>query len=108
MINWSFKKFDDLTSNELYLVLQLRNEVFVVEQRPERRQSHGGFWRKANLEEYAHSGNGISVRDGVIVKSTRVSVDVTEGSHVHTSNSSTMESSISSEIDFNDRSYIKL
>src|SRR4029079_6119816 len=32
MINWSFKKFDDLTPNELYSVLQLRNEVFVVEQ----------------------------------------------------------------------------
>ena len=32
MINWSFKKFDDLTPNELYSALQLRNEVFVVEQ----------------------------------------------------------------------------
>jgi ElaA protein len=32
MINWSFKKFDNLTSHELYSVLQLRNEVFVVEQ----------------------------------------------------------------------------
>jgi len=32
MINWSFKKFEDLTPNELYSVLQLRNEVFVVEQ----------------------------------------------------------------------------
>jgi len=32
MINWSIKKFDDLTPNELYSVLQLRNEVFVVAQ----------------------------------------------------------------------------
>jgi ElaA protein len=32
MINWSFKKFDILTSSELYSALQLRNEVFVVEQ----------------------------------------------------------------------------
>jgi len=32
MINWSFKKFDHLTPNELYSVLQLRNQVFVVEQ----------------------------------------------------------------------------
>jgi len=32
MINWSFKKFDNLTPDELYSVLQLRNEVFVVEQ----------------------------------------------------------------------------
>jgi ElaA protein len=32
MINWSLKKFDKLTPNELYSILQLRNEVFVVEQ----------------------------------------------------------------------------
>src|SRR4029078_13048509 len=32
MINWSFKKFDNLTPDELYSVLQLRDEVFVVEQ----------------------------------------------------------------------------
>jgi ElaA protein len=32
MINWLLKKFDELTPNELYSILQLRNEVFVVEQ----------------------------------------------------------------------------
>ena len=32
MINWVLKKFDDLTPQELYAILQLRNEVFVVEQ----------------------------------------------------------------------------
>ncbi len=32
MIKWVFKKFDDLTPRELYSILQLRNEVFVVEQ----------------------------------------------------------------------------
>lgn len=32
MINWVVKKFDDLTPHELYAILQLRNEVFVVEQ----------------------------------------------------------------------------
>jgi ElaA protein len=31
-INWNLKKFDELTAAELYAVLQLRNEVFVVEQ----------------------------------------------------------------------------
>ena len=31
-MNWILKKFDDLTSNELYAIMQLRNEVFVVEQ----------------------------------------------------------------------------
>ncbi len=32
MINWMCKKFDDLSPAELYSILQLRNEVFVVEQ----------------------------------------------------------------------------
>ena len=31
-VNWVCKSFNDLTSNELYAILQLRNEVFVVEQ----------------------------------------------------------------------------
>ena len=31
-IEWSLKKFDDLTLHELYKIMQLRNEVFVVEQ----------------------------------------------------------------------------
>jgi ElaA protein len=31
-LTWLFKKFDDLNPHELYGVLQLRNEVFVVEQ----------------------------------------------------------------------------
>jgi ElaA protein len=32
MINWSFKPFDRLTQQELYALLRLRSEVFVVEQ----------------------------------------------------------------------------
>ncbi|MBK7559830.1 MAG: GNAT family N-acetyltransferase [Chitinophagaceae bacterium] len=31
-LNWIFKSFDELTAKELYAILQLRNEVFVVEQ----------------------------------------------------------------------------
>ncbi|MEO5945250.1 MAG: GNAT family N-acetyltransferase [Chitinophagaceae bacterium] len=31
-IKWIFKKFEELTASELYAVMQLRNEVFVVEQ----------------------------------------------------------------------------
>ncbi len=31
-MNWQLKKFEELSVNELYSVLQLRNEVFVVEQ----------------------------------------------------------------------------
>jgi ElaA protein len=32
MINWQCKHFSELTVEELYKILQLRNEVFVVEQ----------------------------------------------------------------------------
>jgi ElaA protein len=32
MINWIVKKFDELSPNELYAILRLRSEVFVVEQ----------------------------------------------------------------------------
>lgn len=31
-LNWTYKSFDELTTKELYAILQLRNEVFVVEQ----------------------------------------------------------------------------
>lgn len=31
-IQWTLKKFDDLSAMELYKIMQLRNEVFVVEQ----------------------------------------------------------------------------
>ena len=31
-VEWKLKKFDDLSPYELYQILQLRNEVFVVEQ----------------------------------------------------------------------------
>ncbi|MDP4262612.1 MAG: GNAT family N-acetyltransferase [Bacteroidota bacterium] len=32
MITWTIKKFDDLSPHELYTILRLRSEVFVVEQ----------------------------------------------------------------------------
>ena len=32
IMNWTLKPFDDLTAKELYNILQLRNEVFIVEQ----------------------------------------------------------------------------
>lgn len=31
-LNWTLKKFDELTNEELYQLLRLRSEVFVVEQ----------------------------------------------------------------------------
>jgi ElaA protein len=32
MLSWTLKRFSDLTPNELYAILRLRSEVFVVEQ----------------------------------------------------------------------------
>ena len=32
MATWTIKRFDELTLDELYNILQLRNEVFIVEQ----------------------------------------------------------------------------
>jgi ElaA protein len=32
MMDWTIKRFDELTLDELYSILQLRNEVFIVEQ----------------------------------------------------------------------------
>ncbi len=32
MLSWVLKKFDDLSLHELYAILQLRNEVFAIEQ----------------------------------------------------------------------------
>jgi ElaA protein len=32
MLSWVLKKFDELSPHELYAILQLRNEVFAVEQ----------------------------------------------------------------------------
>ena len=32
LVNWVLKKFDDLSALELYAIIQLRNEVFVIEQ----------------------------------------------------------------------------
>jgi ElaA protein len=32
MVTWTIKRFDELTLEELYAILQLRNEVFIVEQ----------------------------------------------------------------------------
>ncbi len=32
-LNWTLKKFEELTNNELYELLRLRSEVFVVEQK---------------------------------------------------------------------------
>ena len=31
-LNWTYKSFDELTPKELYAILHLRSEVFVVEQ----------------------------------------------------------------------------
>lgn len=59
-LNWVFKKFNELTADELYSILQLRNEVFVVEQNcvyqdadgKDRLSLHLGGWDGNKLVAY--------------------------------------------------------
>jgi ElaA protein len=60
-MNWSCKKFDELTPHELYAILQLRNEVFVVEQNcvfqdadnKDQHCYHLMCWNEINLVAYS-------------------------------------------------------
>jgi len=61
MVKWICKKFDDLTVHELYAILQLRNEVFAVEQNcvypdmdnRDQVSYHLGGWSNDKLIAYA-------------------------------------------------------
>lgn len=63
MIEWSLKRFDELSPQELYAVLQLRNEVFVVEQ-------NCVFQDADNLDQPSWHLMGFS--DGKLVAYTRL------------------------------------
>ena len=60
MITWLYKKFADLLPEELYDILQLRNEVFVVEQNcvfqdadnKDQQSLHIMGWRQKKLVAY--------------------------------------------------------
>ncbi len=60
MIDWTCKKFSDLTVEELYQILRLRNEVFVVEQNcvyqdcdgKDELSYHLCGWKDGNLKAY--------------------------------------------------------
>jgi ElaA protein len=59
-LNWVYKSFDELTINELYAILQLRSEVFVVEQNcvyqdvdgKDKKSAHLMAWHNDNLVAY--------------------------------------------------------
>jgi ElaA protein len=59
-IEWTCKPFDELTPTELYAIIQLRNEVFVVEQNcvfqdadgKDKYASHFMGWRDGRLIAY--------------------------------------------------------
>lgn len=61
MTNWTHKKFSDLTPAELYAILRLRSEVFVVEQNcvfldmddKDQPSHHLMGWQDDNLVAYA-------------------------------------------------------
>ena len=60
-LNWQYKTFGSLTSNELYSVLKLRSEVFVVEQNcvyldmddKDQQSFHLCGWYRSELAVYA-------------------------------------------------------
>jgi ElaA protein len=59
-LNWVFKRFDELSVAELYAIMQLRNEVFVVEQNcvyqdadgKDQQSMHLCGWDGGNLAAY--------------------------------------------------------
>jgi ElaA protein len=61
MINWQCKSFAELTNTELYKILQLRNEVFVVEQKSiyqdcdnkDFKSHHLTGWKDDNIVAYS-------------------------------------------------------
>ena len=61
MINWQCKSFAELTNTELYKILQLRNEVFVLEQNcpyqdcdnKDLQSHHLTAWKYDNLVAYS-------------------------------------------------------
>ena len=74
-LNWTFKSFDELTATELYLIMQLRSEVFVVEQNCVYQDADGKDgqswhlcgWKEDELVAYARIiPQGISYREASI------------------------------------------
>ena len=60
-LQWILKKFDDLTPGELYTIMKLRNEIFVVEQNcvyqdadnKDQPSFHFMAWRNESLVAYS-------------------------------------------------------
>ncbi|MGN6298735.1 MAG: GNAT family N-acetyltransferase [Ginsengibacter sp.] len=76
MISWQCKYFTDLTNLELYKILQLRNEVFVVEQHcayqdcddKDLKAYHLMVWQDENLIAYTRLlAKGISYADAASI-----------------------------------------
>lgn len=74
-LNWTFKFFNELTTAELYLIMQLRNEVFVVEQNcvyqdvdgKDLKSWHLCGWKESELVAYARIiPQGISYKEASI------------------------------------------
>ena len=49
MITWHFKKFENLTTTELYKIIQLRIEVFVIEQNAPYQDCDGRDFRSLHV-----------------------------------------------------------
>ena len=76
MINWQCKTFSELSNEELYKILQLRNEVFVVEQNcayqdcdgKDLKAYHLGGWHNDTLVAYSRLlPKGVSYPDAASI-----------------------------------------
>lgn len=74
-LTWVYKTFDELTTSELYTILQLRNEVFIVEQNcvypdldgKDKKSTHLMAWHGDNLVAYTRLvPPGISFKEASI------------------------------------------
>ncbi|RZL50924.1 MAG: GNAT family N-acetyltransferase [Pedobacter sp.] len=74
-LSWSYKFFNELTANELYAILQLRSEVFVVEQNcvyqdvdgKDKKSAHLMAWHGENLVAYTRLvPQGVSFKEASI------------------------------------------
>lgn len=100
-LNWIYKSFDQLTTNELYAILELRSEVFVVEQNcvyldidgKDKKSFHLMAWDGDNLTAYTRLvPPGVSFNEasiGRVITSPRyrglgIGISLMEKSIVHT------------------------
>ncbi|RZL12142.1 MAG: GNAT family N-acetyltransferase [Pedobacter sp.] len=92
-LTWVYKTFDELTTSELYTILQLRNEVFIVEQNcvypdvdgKDKKSTHLMAWHGDNLVAYTRLvPPGVSFKEASIGRVITIGITLMEKSITHT------------------------